>query len=91
MTALNSPDLYLVAISPKDMELIEEAFPAVPNSWSLLFTTSFIASFESNKYFLGSNWEGFSWKYFLTAAVAASLKSVSTLTFLTPCLIPSCI
>ena len=55
MTALNSPDLYLVAISPRDMELIEEAFPAVPNSCNLLFTTSFIASFESNKYFRGSN------------------------------------
>ena len=55
MTALNSPDLYLVAISPRDMELIEEALPDVPNSSNLLFTTSFIASFESNKYFRGSN------------------------------------
>ena len=89
MTALNSPDLYFVAIAPREIEFIEEAFPAVPNSCNLLLTTSFIASLESNKYLRGSNCEGFSWKYFLTAAVAANLKSVSTLTFLTPCFIPS--
>ena len=43
MTAVNSPDLYFVAIAPREIELIEEAFPAVPNSCNLLLTTSFIA------------------------------------------------
>ena len=55
MTALKSPDLYLIAISPKDSEFIEDALPAVPNSCNLFFTTYFIASLESSKYLRGSN------------------------------------
>ena len=86
---LNSPDWYLEAIIDKDDGLILDALPAAPNSCNLFLTTSFIASFDKAKYFRGSNSDGFSKKYFLIEAVDASLKSVSTLTFLTPFLIPS--
>ena len=60
-----------------------------PNSINpQFFTISFIAFLETNRYFLGSKLSGLIDKYSLIAAVEAKRKSVSTLIFLTPFLIP---
>ena len=61
------------------------------NTFFILYcTVSFILSLAGPKYFLGSNSDGFSANTFLTVAVIASLKSVSTFTFDTPSLPASC-